>query len=303
MANTRGDVRQDERIVVVLFVLLLLLVVTAGMIWMHVFRLIRAEQSFRPMELELSVLELLPDVAQSHSVAAPSPVDEVTMVESVEPPADGDEEEMPATASTFQSRWTVAQLPTVVKRLPEEAPVVYLTFDDGPTKYLSAIVDVLIQKQVPATFFWIGQYAPPAPELLDKMRTAQLQVGSHTMNHQRLAGLSYAEQQREIQRSIDALAKKTGFEAVYVRPPYGAWDEHTRQVADDLGLKLVLWSVDPRDWEKGAAPDDIIEHVLSHLHPGAVILLHETEATLQALPTLIDRIRQNGYELAGLPRD
>jgi len=86
-----------------------------------------------------------------------------------------------------------------------------------------------------------------------------------------------------------------------VRPPYGAWDAVTEQAANDLGLKLVLWSVDPRDWEKKATPEAIVQKVLSQLHPGAVILLHETDATVQALPTLIDRIRQQGYEVAGLP--
>lgn len=283
MENTRRAVRQDERTVAILCLVLFMLVLTAGVIWLRVFQMFQAGMPVLPTEVELS------------------PAVEPPAVDTVHPSLP--KEAVPVTAMTSRHRWSIVQLPTVVKRLPEEEPFVYLTFDDGPTKYLEAIVDILIDKQAPATFFWIGQYAPPAPELLNKMRQAHLQFGTHTVNHQRLAGLPYPAQRKEIERGIAALAKWTGAETVYVRPPYGAWDELTQQVADDLGLKLVLWSIDPRDWEKEATPDIIIERILSHLHPGAVIVLHEKEATLQALPTLIDRIRQNGYQLAGLPQD
>lgn len=308
MANTRRAVRHDERAVVILGCVLFMLVLTAGVIWWQVFRILHND---RPMPLpvedpELSVFDLLPEVAKGGAGSAvqddgPPPVEPVETGEPAGSPSAGNAGGVPATAMPAGSRWTMAQLPTVVKRFPGEEAFVYLTFDDGPTKFLPAIVNCLIEKQAPATFFWIGRYAPPAPELIEKMRQAHLQVGSHTIDHRRLAGSSYEQQRHEIQRGIAKMTKWTGVETVYVRPPYGAWDARTEQAARDLGIKLVLWSVDPRDWEKDVTPDEIIERVLAQLHSGAVILLHEQEATLQALPVLIDRIREEGYQLAGLP--
>lgn len=303
MANARRAARHDERMVVILCCVLFMMVLTAGAIWLQVFRMLHTDKPLRAENLELSVFDLLPKVAQNGAgAAAPDAArpqtDAVPM-----PSADDGNDGVLDTAMPAKSRWTMAQLPTVVKRLPEEEPYVYLTFDDGPTKYLPAIVESLIEKQAPATFFWIGQYSPPAPELLEKMRDAQLQIGTHTVDHRRLAGQSYAAQRKEIERGLAKVAKWTGIDTVYVRPPYGAWDEKTEKVADEMGLKLVLWSVDPRDWEKGVTPGDIIERVLSQLHPGAVILLHEKETTAQVLPELIDRIREQGYQLAGLPQE
>jgi len=285
VAELRRAVHREERTVVVLCFVLFMLVLTAAVLWHHVFRIIQADRIALPAEVEAPSTKepILPETETETLVSLPEASEDA------------------AAAMASHSRWTMAQLPTVIKRLPEEEPFVYLTFDDGPTKYLPAVVDILLEKQAPATFFWIGQYASPTPEVLEKMREAGFAFGTHTVNHRRLAGLSYEKQRKEIERGIAELAQWTGVKTAYVRPPYGAWDAVTEQAANDLGLKLVLWSVDPRDWEKKATPEAIVQKVLSQLHPGAVILLHETDATVQALPTLIDRIRQQGYEVAGLP--
>ncbi len=213
----------------------------------------------------------------------------------------GKPDAVPAVGTPSQKQLTIAQLPAVVKRMPAKELAVYLTFDDGPTRYLQEMVKILIEKQAPATFFWIGVYSPPAPELLKQMQRSNIQFGTHTMRHQRLSSLSYQAQRKEIEQGMAVLSSWIGSQVRYVRPPYGARDHNTDRVASELGLKTILWSVDPRDWEKGATPEKIIQRVTSQLHPGAVILLHEKPATLQALPQLIDHIRDQGYQLAGLP--
>lgn len=236
-----------------------------------------------------------------HQTPAKQPPAAGSVQKQQEGPASGKPDAVPAVGTPSRKVWTVAQLPAIVKRVPADEPVVYLTFDDGPTRYLAQIVQVLIDKQAPAMFFWIGKYTPPSQELVRLMQQSHLQVGTHTVNHQRLSGQSYQVQKKEIEQGMTILSRWIGSKIHYVRPPYGARDHNTDRVAKELGLKTILWSIDPRDWEKGATPEKIIQRVTSQLHPGAVILLHEKPMTLQALPQLIERIRDEGYQLAALP--
>src|SRR5690606_23276821 len=72
-----------------------------------------------------------------------------------------------------------------------------------------------------------------------------------------------------------------------LRPPYGAVDE---RVAGEVGMPLILWSVDPRDW---ADHDSalVAERVTAQVQPGSVVLLHDIhETTVEAVPAILDEL-------------
>ena len=66
-------------------------------------------------------------------------------------------------------------------------------------------------------------------------------------------------------------------------------------------VRLVLWSVDPRDWAPGATAKGITHNVLTHVHPGSIVIMHDgggdRSATIRALPKLIHGIRHKGLRL------
>jgi len=64
--------------------------------------------------------------------------------------------------------------------------------------------------------------------------------------------------------------------------------------AAELGYTTILWSIDTIDWKRPPA-ETIITRVLGKLHNGAIILMHPTEPTAQALPELLFRIGERGY--------
>ena len=70
------------------------------------------------------------------------------------------------------------------------------------------------------------------------------------------------------------------------------------------GVRVVLWSVDPRDWQPGTTARRIVHAVLSHVRPGSIILLHDgggdRSATVRALPRIIRGIRKMGLAF-GVP--
>ena len=77
-------------------------------------------------------------------------------------------------------------------------------------------------------------------------------------------------------------------------PPSGECEAHVLEAADNLGYDTILWSVDTIDWQKPDAAT-IIERVESKIHGGAIILAHPTASTVEALPTIIDDLKEEGY--------
>ncbi len=74
---------------------------------------------------------------------------------------------------------------------PRNRNVVALTFDDGPSDYTPAFLDVLRQKHVDGTFFEIGQEMPGREETMRRILSEGSEIGNHTMHHAFFPG--YAE--------------------------------------------------------------------------------------------------------------
>lgn len=180
------------------------------------------------------------------------------------------------------------------RRCGHETGQVRLTFDDAadPAR-VSALLDVLAERQVRAGFFLIGRWAASHPALVARMRADGHWLGNHTASHADLARLSDGAIRDEIEG---------GVRSVLLRPPYGSLNGRVRAVAADAGYRLCLWDVDTSDW-RGRNADEIQRTVWAGLRPGAVVLLHlHGRHTLEALPALIDGIRERGYTLDPLTR-
>lgn len=180
-----------------------------------------------------------------------------------------------------------------VYRLQGAAMEVAITFDDGPSAYTQSIAAILKQEQVPAAFFWIA--GSKRLDLSKELIAQGFQIGSHTISHVKLTGLDFAAQQSELARSQKALHDASQADIHLFRPPYGAYNADTLKASEDLGLSVILWNVDSRDWDLAAHPEQIVPGVMKQVKPGSIILLHERAQTLQVLPDLIRSLRDAGY--------
>ncbi len=181
---------------------------------------------------------------------------------------------------------------TMVKK--EKVKTVVLTFDDGPSKVLLDILDVLWHQNVPAVFFWQSRLLydqRPWQRVLDEGHD----IGTHSRKHLNLTKLSYKEQFQDIASSKSKIEQITKHKIKYFRPPFGQFNEDTMAVAKTLGLTPVMWRISSMDWELKDNPQKIITNVLEHLEDGAIILLHELKQTLEALPELITEIKAKGF--------
>jgi peptidoglycan/xylan/chitin deacetylase (PgdA/CDA1 family) len=185
--------------------------------------------------------------------------------------------------------------------------VAMLTFDDGPDeRYTGAVLDVLKDKKVRAIFFVTG-YGAKHKDLLNRIHEEGHILGVHGMTHANLSRLPIEEIREEMAPLLTIIEEVTGEAPKYFRPPFAAYNQDVRAVADELGLLLVNWTNGSRDWIGVDAngykdPELVVSDVMGQLHRGAVILMHDTKRhTVEALPKIIDQIRAEDYEFVTLP--
>lgn len=192
----------------------------------------------------------------------------------------------------------------VLTHVDTKDKVIALTFDDGPyPPYTQELLAVLKEKQVPATFFLVGENAVKHPELVQQLKTQGHEIALHANVHQDLLKLDKEQLQANITKGKTALEKISNTKINYMRPPHGFKDWAVMDAIENSGLKAVNWSIIPRDWTNPGV-DVITERVLKDAQPGAIVLLHDgdspkqtasREQTIKAAAIIIDKLREEGY--------
>ncbi len=200
-----------------------------------------------------------------------------------------------------------------VYRGPRTRRVVALTFDDGPSPGSLALAEYLLAEGIRGTFFLCGANVLRHPEIALELHRRGHELGNHTFSHARLAPrigwqmnfLPATEIYEELARAQQVIAECTGFHPRLFRAPYGMRWFGLRRAQKRLGLQGVMWTVLGQDWKLKA--DQIVNYVLPRVSPGGIICLHDgrdtranpnVSATLQAVPLLVDRLRERGYTFA-----
>ena len=151
-----------------------------------------------------------------------------------------------------------------------------LTFDDGPSGELTEqLLEGLAARQVRVTFFVCGYRVEEFPDTLRHIVAAALQ---------------------DLTSCMQTVEDCCGVRARLFRPPGGLYSDALLQAAKDADLSVILWSVDPCDWDE-AAWDGVLPTVLSEAHDGRIILMHDLSAhSVTCALQAIDRLMAQGYE-------
>ena len=184
----------------------------------------------------------------------------------------------------------------VTERVLKGKKLAVLTFDDGPSSETTPrLLDILSEKDVPATFFMLGKMARANPDIVKRMEKEGHIVASHTMYHQNLVRLSAGAIESDVEEAKAVINSIIGHDPAFVRPPYGNYNDFVRAASKK---PLILWSVDTEDW-RSKNPESIISVAMSEIYDGAIILMHDIYPTsVDAVSGLIDTMRSEGYEFA-----
>jgi peptidoglycan/xylan/chitin deacetylase (PgdA/CDA1 family) len=185
---------------------------------------------------------------------------------------------------------------------------VALTFDDGPDNYYTPrILDILSAKGVPGTFFMVGKEAKRFPDMVRRIVAEGNAIGNHSWDHPKLWTLTNEQVTQEIVSTENEIQRITGRRSDLFRPPYGRITPAEVVLIQNLGYRIIDWSVDTLDW-KGTPAPTILQLVNKEVSPGGIILEHclagrqgELNGTLNALPQMIDHLRAQGYDFVTVP--
>lgn len=190
--------------------------------------------------------------------------------------------------------------------VPHGDKVLYLTFDTEWEKpeNVDLILDVLKEKQVPATFFLLGEKMAEHIRYVKRIRAEGHTVGNHTMTHPALTKCTRREIQRELSQCAELYHELTGeVMPKIMRPPYGRIDVLTAKQLHKLGYQSFLWNMHVYDWKKEEpATWEVFKAYLdTDLKTGAIILQHSfSDETTAHIDKYIDYCRAKGYRFAPL---
>jgi len=176
---------------------------------------------------------------------------------------------------------------------------VALTFDDGPNpEYTLKYLEVLKKYNVKATFFVVGAEAQKYPEIIKELDAAGMAIGSHSQTHPMMTKLSEAQLENEVAKPVDIIYKILGKKPACLRYPFGASNQHVRDVIRAHNMVPIAMGWNTFDYEQPGV-DKIVNQALK-ANSGIIILMHDgfeglnRGQTLAALPRIIEGLQKKG---------
>lgn len=196
----------------------------------------------------------------------------------------------------------------VVQSVSTSRPLLALTFDDGPREpYTSAVLDILRDQGVRATFFLVGDSVRRYPDVVARMSREGHAIGNHSWSHASFADLSPERALREIVGTDELIRRITGSRPWLLRPPYGTvprWLAGENGIAARSRHLVVNWSLDLRDWNTESALR-VAVGTLRRARAGGIVLLHDGGGdrahTVRATRWVVGHLARDGFHLVTVP--
>jgi peptidoglycan/xylan/chitin deacetylase (PgdA/CDA1 family) len=187
-----------------------------------------------------------------------------------------------------------------------------LTFDDGPSKNVPALLNKLDQLGVKATFFVnANNYAQfDNPNSVDAQNIKRIyqrghQIGTHTYSHQDLTVLSASQVKAELTKNDDAIKRIIGTRPTHLRPPFLATSPAMVNLVTSLGYKILNINIDTKDyrhnnlWNENALNHQEVDYIVASSNPqqdSFISLQHDfTTKTIQFVDEYVRQVRAKGY--------
>ena len=160
-----------------------------------------------------------------------------------------------------------------------------------------AILDLLDEYDVKATFFLVGIWVDKYPELVKEIAARGHEIGNHSDSHPYMTKISESKMRQELKGMSDKVEALIGSRPTLFRPPYGDYNNAVVSVSRDEGYEVVQWSVDSLDWKnRGVA--DLVKRATTNVQQGDIILFHnDSEYIVQALPEILAYYKSQGFRM------
>ncbi len=187
--------------------------------------------------------------------------------------------------------------PSPIYKGNSEKPMVTLLINVAwGNEFIPPILDILKKQEVQATFFFDGSWVKENPGLAKTIYKDHHEIGNHAYSHPDLNTYSKAQTTKELKKTNAIIKKTLGLKPLWFAPPSGSFKQDTVDVANELGMMTILWTVDTVDWKKPESAA-MVARVISKIENGSMILMHPTQPTAQGLNQMINSIKEKGYQI------
>lgn len=187
--------------------------------------------------------------------------------------------------------------PTEDAEMNQEAKVIALTFDDGPSATTTnEVLDKLEKYGIVASFFLVGDnITDESAKTVKRAYDMGCEINNHSRSHSNMTELSAEDIQAEYQYVDEKVFEITGEHTKFFRPPYIA----VHQVMfDNIDVPFIA-GISASDWDDRMTAEKRARTILKQAKDGDIILLHDMEgnsATVEALDTIIPELQAQGYK-------
>ncbi len=216
---------------------------------------------------------------------------------------------------TSETESTTQAQPEETSVEEENSKIVYLTFDDGPSSNTNAILDILKEYNVKATFFVNGKTDEISKEgykrIVEEGHTLAMHSYTHVYKEVYASKEAFLE---DVYRLQNYLFDLTGTKPIYYRFPGGSSNTISEmdmqifiQALHEEGMEYFDWNVANGDGgNKELTTDQILTNVWNDIpkYEHSMILMHDSVQkgfTVEALPEMIKQLQEAGYTI--LPID
>ena len=189
----------------------------------------------------------------------------------------------------------------IVYEIDKTKPLIALTFDDGPnTTTTNDVLDKLVEHQVPATFFLIGNnITEESGEVVKRAHALGCEIENHSLTHSYMNKMTAEEILAEIDATNSKIEELTGEKPKFFRPPYIATGQEMYDVID----MTFICGVGANDWDSAVGIEKRAQRIIEQADDGIIILLHDSEGnfmTVAALDEIITTLKEQGYQFVTL---
>lgn len=194
--------------------------------------------------------------------------------------------------------WLHSLYPKLVWHKPVDEPLVYLTFDDGPTPEVTEwVLNQLAKHGAKATFFLIGKNVVEHPDIFKKTKDAGHSVGNHTHNH--LNGWKHDTE--AYLQNVQLCTEQV--DSHLFRPPYGRV-KYSQSKALRMDFDIIMWDVLTGDFDTSIDGEKCFQNLRKNVRPGSIIVFHDSVKAwprLQyALPKTLEYLKEKGFRMEAL---
>lgn len=250
-----------------------------------------AKMASQPVEVVVAIPTSYPETPMYHSTITPV-VSEATM-------------SVPTEQKTYQSpaekqKESVSEEQKIFLMTHEfnkgdkSKNEVMMTYDDGGgVESIRSIMNAYDSYGAKATFFvpgvWLEKNKDFAKEIIDR----GFEIGCHGWDHADMSKLSSMEVEKQIADFINTMSEvDPNYKIKYIRFPYGARTDNTKEIAAEYGLQSVMWSD-----ESGGTTDQTLNYIMRYLERGTIVLSHSTrEFDVSMVREILKSILDAGYK-------